>query len=73
MLADPAAGKSAGGSLHRLVGYHIVNEDKLVSLDGDALGELHQAGHLMPTFMALASLSNLAKLARRKNKRMGLG
>lgn len=61
------------GSQHRLVGYHIINEDKLAALSGDDLAELHQAGHLMPTFMALASLSNLAKLARRKNKRMGFG
>ena len=61
------------GSQHRLVGYHIVNEDRLVSLEGEALEELHRAGHLMPIFMALASLSNLAKLARRKNQRLGLG
>ena len=61
------------GSQHRLVGYHIVNEEKLAALSGEDLGELHQQGHLMPAFMALASLSNLAKLARRKNKRMGLG
>jgi hypothetical protein len=58
------------GSQHRLVGYHIVNEDRLVELDGAALGELHKADHLMPIFMALASLSNLAKLARRKDRRL---
>jgi hypothetical protein len=61
------------GSQHRLVGYHIINEDRLVGLDGDELGELHRAGHLMPIFMALASLSNLAELVRRKNLRMDLG
>lgn len=61
------------GSQHRLVGYHVINEDRLQELDGEALGELHRAGHLMPIFMALASLSNLAELARRKNVRMGLG
>ena len=61
------------GSQHRLVGYHIINEDRLVGLDGEELGELHRAGHLMPIFMALASLSNLAELVRRKNLRMGLG
>lgn len=61
------------GSQHRLVGYHIINEDRLVGLDGDELGELHRAGYLMPIFMALASLSNLAELVRRKNLRMGLG
>jgi hypothetical protein len=61
------------GSQHRLVGYHVINEDRLQELDPEALGELHGAGHLMPIFMALASLSNLAELARRKNVRMGLG
>jgi hypothetical protein len=58
------------GSQHRLIGYHIINEDRLVALDAAALGELHEAGHLMPIFMALASLSNLAELARRKNRRL---
>ena len=61
------------GSKHRLVGYHIINEDRLVALDGAALGELHQAGHLMPIFMALASLSNLSELARRKDGRLQSG
>lgn len=61
------------GSKHRLVGYHIIDEDRLIALDAAALAELHRAGHLMPIFMALASLSNLADLARRKERRMGLG
>lgn len=61
------------GSQHRLVGYHIINEDRLVALDAAALGELHQAGYLMPIFMALASLSNLAELARRKDRRVHNG
>jgi hypothetical protein len=51
----------------------MVNEDRLASLAGEALGELHEAGHLMPIFMALASLSNLAKLARRKEQRLANG
>src|SRR5687767_5836817 len=58
------------GSKHRLIGYHIINEDRLIALDAAALGELHQAGHLMPIFMALASLSNLSELARRKDRRL---
>ena len=61
------------GSQHRLVGYHIINEDRLAALDAVALGELHRAGHLMPMFMALASLSNLAELARRKEQRLSNG
>jgi len=42
-------------------------------LSADELGELHRDGHLMPIFMALASLSNLDELVRRKNLRSGLG
>jgi hypothetical protein len=61
------------GSQNRLVGYHIVNEDRLIGLSADELGELHRDGHLMPIFMALASLSNLDDLVRRKNLRSGLG
>ena len=61
------------GSQHRLVGYHIINEDRLASLDGAALEELHRGGHLMPIFMALASLANLSELARRKERRLQNG
>jgi hypothetical protein len=57
------------GSLHSLVGFHIIDEARLRALDAGTLGALHAAGHLMPVFMALASLSQLAALARRKNRR----
>ena len=57
------------GSQHRLVGYHAIDEDRLIALDAQALGDLHRAGHLMPIFMALASLSNLSELARRKDRK----
>ena len=61
------------GSSHRLVGYHLIDEEKLHALEPGALAELHSAGYLMPIFMALASLSNLAALVARKNKRLGHG
>jgi hypothetical protein len=57
------------GSKHRMVGYHVIDEDKLRALGPGELGELHAAGHLMPLFMALASLSNIAALVERKNRR----
>ncbi len=57
------------GASHRLVGYHLVNEEKLRALDAAALADLHGAGHLEPLYMALASLGNLGKLVRRKNRR----
>lgn len=61
------------GSSHRLVGYHLINEEKLRSLEPGALTELHEAGYLMPVFMALASLSNLSALVDRKNRQQDHG
>lgn len=57
------------GSTNRLVGFHVIDEEKLQALDAAALAELHVAGHLMPIFMALASLANLSRLIARKNRR----
>lgn len=57
------------GAQHRLVGYHLIDEDKVRALEPGALTELHSAGHLMPLFMALASLGNLSKLVQRKGRK----
>lgn len=57
------------GSKHSLVGFHIIDEAKLQKLDGDALADLHSNGHLMPVFMALASLSHFTELVERKDAR----
>lgn len=51
-----------GGSKRRMVGYHLINEEKLRALEAGIIAALHSEGHLMPIFMALASLSNLPKL-----------
>ena len=61
------------GSTNRLVGFHAVDEARLQALDAAALGELHAADHLMPIFMALASLANLSGLIARKNRRLRHG
>lgn len=61
------------GSKHRLVGYHLIDEDRLMALSPGEIGELHREGHLMSMFMALASLSNIAGLVDRKNRAMGHG
>lgn len=61
------------GSSNRLVGFHIINEDRLRALDADALGALHAAGYLMPIFMAVASLGKLEALVARRNRRMTHG
>lgn len=57
----------ADRSVNRLVGYHAINEERLQQLDAAALGDLHEAGYLLPVFMALASLSNIGALIARKN------
>ena len=61
------------GSTHRLVGFHVINEGRLASLDEASLGELHSDGHLLPIFMAVASLGNLTALIARKNQRLRNG
>jgi hypothetical protein len=57
------------GAAHRLVGYHLIDEEKLRALEPGALAELHAAGQLEPIYMAIASLGNLGKLVRRRNLR----
>lgn len=61
------------GSVNSLVGFHIIDESKLRALDAATLGALHAAGHLMPIFMALASLSQIGELVARKNARRADG
>lgn len=63
--------ETGDGGKQRLVGYHLIDEEKLRALEPGALADLHSAGHLMPLFMALASVGNLSKLARRKVGRAG--
>lgn len=62
----------ADGSVNRLVGYHGIAEERLQQLDAAALGELHADGHLLPIFMAIASLSNVPELIDRKSRRDAL-
>ncbi|WP_439567375.1 SapC family protein [Sphingopyxis sp.] len=59
------------GSKHSLVGFHIIDEERVRALDAATLGALHAAGHLMPMFMAMASLSQLSALVDRKNRKLG--
>nr|WP_294167615.1 SapC family protein [uncultured Sphingomonas sp.] len=61
------------GSTNRLVGFHVIDEERLRALDAGALGELHGAGYLMPIFMAVASLANFGALVARKNRRVAHG
>lgn len=61
------------GSINRLVGFHAIDEARLAALDAAALGELNDADHLMPIFMAVASIGRLRDLIARKNRRVGDG
>jgi hypothetical protein len=60
----------ANGEKHTLTGLHIINEDRLRKLNGDALDALHQQGFLQSIYMMLASLPNFRKLIDRKNARL---
>lgn len=57
----------ANGEKHTLTGLHIINEDSLGKLNGDALEALHRKGLLQSIYMMLASLPNFRKLIDRKN------
>lgn len=54
------------GSHGQLIGYYMINEERLAALSADTVGLLHQADYLQPIYMAVASLSNLTKLIRRQ-------
>ncbi|WP_322963914.1 SapC family protein [Sphingomonas fuzhouensis] len=61
------------GSTNRLVGFHIIAEERLASLDGAVMAELHAAGYLEPIYMAIASLTQWSGLIARRNRRMAHG
>ena len=56
------------GSTVKLTGLHIIAEERLRALDGDALARLSRDGHLEAAYMAIASLSNLRILIERMNR-----
>lgn len=57
-------------SKHELLGYYTINEEKLMQLDGDALGRLHSSNYLESIFMILASLSRFRTLVEKKNAQL---
>ena len=61
------------GTTNRLVGFHVIDEDKFRDLDAAAIADLHAAGHLQPIFMAIASLSNIGAMVARKNRQNARG
>lgn len=58
------------GTSNRLVGFHAIDEDRLAALDASELAALHADGHLLPIYMAVASLGKIGALVERKNRRL---
>lgn len=61
------------GSVQSLVGFQTIHEDRLSSLDGEALTDLMAHGHLARIYMVLASLAQFGNLVARKNRRIAVG
>jgi SapC len=57
------------GSQSRLAGLYTIDEERLARLSGAKLEALSRAGHLMPIYMAVASLSNFRDLIERQGRR----
>ena len=60
--------KLRDGSKHRLTGFYTIKEERLGVLSGAVLEGLARAGHLQPTYMAVASLAHLRDLIERQNR-----
>ncbi len=61
------------GSVQTLVGFQTIHEERLSTLDGDALTHLMTQGHLARIYMVIASLAQFGGLVARKNRRIALG
>lgn len=53
------------GGIQRLSGLHTIHQERLAELRGDALEQLNRDGHLLPIYMAVASMSRLGPLIER--------
>jgi hypothetical protein len=53
------------GTHGQLVGFYMIHEERLASLEAGTISLLHQADYLMPIYMAVASMSNFTKLIKR--------
>ena len=61
------------GAVQTLVGFQTIHEERLASLDGEALAALMAEGHLARIYMVLASLAQFGGLVARKNRKVALG
>ena len=58
---------------YTLPGLHAVSEERLATLDGEALAGLHRGGFLRLAFLAAASLANVHRLIELKNRKQAGG
>jgi SapC len=61
------------GTPHRLAGMYTINEERLARLPGAAVQALHAAGHLLPVYMAVASIGRFRDLIDRYARRQAQG
>lgn len=57
------------GSQNQLLGFHVLNEEKVRQLPGDVLEDFSKKSYLMPLFMILASMGNMRDLIHRKDRK----
>ena len=57
------------GSQNQLLGFHVLDEEKVRQLPGDVLEEFSKKSFLMPMFMILASMGNMRTLIQRKDRK----
>jgi hypothetical protein len=57
------------GSHNQLLGFHVLNEEKVRQLPGDVLAQFSEKSFLMPMFMILASMGNIRTLIQRKDRK----
>ncbi len=62
--------EAVDGSVNRLSGFHTIDEERLATLDREALGELHAAGYLPAIYGMLASVAQVRDLIDRCNRRI---
>jgi len=60
--------EQADGSVRRLGGYYVIDEERLEALPGSAVAALHEAGHWFPIAMAVASLARIPALLAREQR-----
>lgn len=55
------------GQEHALEGFYSIDDEKLQTLNEDAIADLHRRGYLLPAYMMVASQSQLKRLIELKN------